>query len=603
MAIVGADIFGIGLSGLNVAQNALSVTSNNISNASTPGYNVEYLTQANRQPQNAGFGYLGQGVDATNVLRTYSKFLSTQVQSAQANSSFYSSQLQQLNQINNTIANSSQSPNPAIQSFFGALQTLSQQPASLPIRQNVLSMAQALATSMTSMNSQLVQMQQGINGQIDTTVQSINALGQQIADLNQKIGAATGGNASAPQAQPNGLLDARDQAVLQLNKLVGATVSIASDGTYTVNIGSGQTLVIGGTVNQLTTQADPNNNTNRQVGFVNPAGGSPIILPNSVLGSGQLGGLLNFRDGALLQTQNQLGTLAINFSAAMNYQNSLGLDYNAQPGGPIFQDLSSYAAKPQFAAGQFQVLMGDPKALATASNLVPTGTAGGTSGVTMTGVWSSLPGTYAGSINGSPPALPFPTNATHPSNGLTNMTVTASGVAPVTMTATITGPNGGGPYNVVANTGQPNSYKLQTTAVPPVDVGIGFQLSGTPDLGQSFTVGPATVGAPNLKASGDNSNLLQLTAQQNINLVNNQSYQVYYTSMVASVGNQGFAVGQMNAGAQKTLEQATTNNSNYSGVNLDQEAANLIKYQQSYQACSKVIQIAQSTFSSILNIM
>ncbi|MEO9382766.1 flagellar hook-associated protein FlgK [Chromobacterium phragmitis] len=601
MAIVGADIFSIGLSGLNVAQNALSVTSNNISNSATPGYNVQYLTQAGRTPQNAGFGYLGQGVDATNVLRTYSQYLSTQVQGAQANSSYYSSQLQQLNQINNAIANSTQSPNPAIQSFFGAMQTLSQQPASLPIRQNVLSMAQALATSMTSMNSQLVQMQQGVNGQIDTTVQSINTLAKQIADLNQKIGSATGGNPNAPQAQPNTLLDARDQAVLELNKLVGATVATATDGSYIVSIGSGQTIVAGNLVNQLTTQSDPNNPSNRQVGFVNPNGGSPIILPNNVLGSGQLGGLLNFRDGTLLQTQNQLGTLAINFSAAMNYQNSLGLDYNAQPGTAIFNDLSSFATNPQYAAGQFQVLMGDPKLLATTSNMVPTGTAGGTSGVKMTGVWSTLPGTYAGNINANPPV--FPATTAHPSSGLTSMTVTASATAPVTMTATIVGTNGGGPYNVVPNPAQPNGYKLQTTAVPPVDVGIGFQLSGSPDLNQTFTVGPAVAGSANLKASGDNSNLLQLTAQQNIGLVNNQSYQVYYSSMVASAGNQGYAVGQMNSSAQTTLDQATRNNSNYSGVNLDQEAANLIKYQQSYQACSKVIQIAQSTFSSILNIM
>ncbi|WP_241499279.1 flagellar hook-associated protein FlgK [Chromobacterium sphagni] len=341
MAIVGADIFGIGLSGLNAAQNALSVTSNNISNASTPGYNAEYITQAGRQPQNAGFGFLGQGVDVTNVLRTYSQFLSNQVQSAQNNSSYYSTQLQQLNQINNTIANSTQSPSPSIQSFFGAMQTLSQQPSSLPSRQNVLSMAQAMSSSITSLNTQLVQLQQGVNGQIGTTVQGINALAQQIAKLNQQIGAATGGNPQAPQ--PNTLLDQRDQAMLQLNQMVGATASVQSDGSYTVSIGSGQTLVTGGTVNQLATQANPADPTNLQVGFTN-ANNTLTILPDSILNSGQLGGLLNFRDGALLQTQTQLGTMAINFAAAMNYQNSLGMDYNGQPGGPIFKDLSPMPA-------------------------------------------------------------------------------------------------------------------------------------------------------------------------------------------------------------------------------------------------------------------
>ncbi|KZE86770.1 flagellar hook-associated protein FlgK [Chromobacterium subtsugae] len=599
MAIVGADIFGIGLSGLNAAQNALSVTSNNISNASTPGYNVEYITQAGRQPQNVGFGFLGQGVDVTNVLRTYSQYLAGQVQSAQTGSSYYTTQLQQLNQINNMIGNSTQSPNPAIQSFFGAMQTLSQQPSSLPTRQNVLSMGQAMAASITSLNSQLVQLQQGVNGQVQTAVQSINALAQQIANLNKQIGAATGGNTQAPQ--PNTLLDQRDQALLQLNQMIGATASVQSDGSYTVSIGSGQTLVTGGTVNQLATQADPNNPSNLQVGFTNP-NNTLTILPDTILNSGQLGGLLNFRDGALAQTQNQLGTMAIDFAAAMNYQNSLGVDYNGQPGGPIFKDLSAYASNPQYAAGQFQVTMGDPKLLATASNLVATGTAGNPSGVTMSAVWSSLPGTYATSINGTPPS--FPATTSHPSSGLTNMTITAS-AAPVSMTATIAGTNGGGPYNVVPVTGQPNAYKLQTTATPPVDVGIGFQLSGSPDPGQTFTVGPKPIPAVGTVTppSGDNSNLLQLTAQQNIALVNGQSYQTYFTSTVTTVANQTYAVGLQNTSAQNTLQQATRANSNLTGVNLDQEAANLIKYQQSYQACSKVIQIAQSTFSSILNIM
>ncbi|MFK7090038.1 flagellar hook-associated protein FlgK [Chromobacterium violaceum] len=592
MAIIGADVFGIGLSGLNVAQNALSVTSNNISNVNTPGYNAQYMTQAGRTPVNAGFGYLGQGVDATSVMRTYNQYLVTQMQTAQTNSSYYTTQSQQLQQVANMIQNSTQSVSPAIQSFFGAMQTLTQQPNSTASRQAVLGMAQALATSMTSMNSQLQQIQQGVNNQISSSVQSINALAQQIANLNQQIGAATGGNPNG--AQPNTLLDQRDQAVTQLNQLVGATINKNSDGSYNVSIGSGQPLVVGTTTFSLQTQQDPNNPANYLIGLAGP-NNSLTMLPNNIMNGGQLSGLLNFRDGPLVQTQKQLGTLAINLSAAMNYQNSLGMDLNGNtPGAAIFQDLSKYVNNPQYAAGQFGVVMSDPSQLACASNLAPTGGAGG-SGVTMSGVWSNLPGTYQTDINKTPPVLDPVTQ--HPSYQLTGMTVTASATSPITMTATITGTNGGGPYNVVVDPALPNSYKLQTTAVPPVDVGIGFQLSGVPATNQTFTVGPAT----STKNSGDSNNLRQMTAQQNINLVNGQSYQGFYSTMVASVGNATNTVNLQNQTAQTTLQEAQKNNSNASGVNLDQEAANLIKYQQSYQACSKVIQIAQSTFSTILN--
>ncbi|UTH73838.1 flagellar hook-associated protein FlgK [Chromobacterium sp. IIBBL 290-4] len=596
MSIIGADVFSIGLSGLNAAQNALSITGNNISNVNTAGYNAEYMTQASRTPVNAGFGYLGQGVDATSVLRTYNQYLTSQVQTTQAANSNYSTQYQQLQQISNMIQNTTQSVSPAIQNFFSAMQTLTQQPNSVSSRQTVLGMAQNLATTMTSMNSQLVQIQQGVNGQIQSTAQSINSIAQQIAALNQQIGAATGGNPNG--SQPNTLLDQRDQAVTQLNQLVGASVSKNSDGSYNISIAGGQPLVVGTSTYALQTQQDPNNPSNYLLNLAGP-NNTLTPLPDNLFNGGQLTGLLNFRDGQLSQTQNQLGSLAINFSAAMNYQNSVGMDLkgNVATGAtvPIFQDLSAYASKPQYAAGQFAVVMSDPTALACASNLAPTGGAGGT-GVTMSGVWSTIPGSVSTQMNQTPPVLT--TAATHPSIGMTNMTISASATNPVTMTATIAGGSAaGGPYNVVVDPNLPNAYKIQTTANPAQDLGIGFQLSGNPANGQTFTVGQATSTAQ----SGDGNNLRQLTAQQNINLVNGQSYQGYYSTMVASVGSTTSTVNLQYQTSQTALQQAQTNNSNASGVNLDQEAANLIKYQQSYQACSKVIQIAQSTFSTILN--
>ncbi|RBH36444.1 flagellar hook-associated protein FlgK, partial [Pseudomonas sp. MWU13-2860] len=137
--------------------------------------------------------------------------------------------------------------------------------------------------------------------------------------------------------------------------------------------------------------------------------------------------------GPLLHARQQLGTLAINFAAAVNYQNQLGVDNGGVAGQPIFNDLSSYASNPQNAASNLQVLMTDPNKLATASNMVSTGGAGG-SGVTMSGVWSTLTGNYSAGLNARPPT--FAPIAQHPSTGLTGMTITAAG-NPVTMTATI----------------------------------------------------------------------------------------------------------------------------------------------------------------------
>ena len=318
---MGSNIFSIGVSGLNAAQTALAVTGNNIANVSTPGYNVQYVTQAGRSPQYQGFGFLGQGVDITNVLRTYDKFLSGQVQTAQTNSSYYDTQVKQLNQINNLMASTDVSIIPALQDFYGAMQTLSQQPDSIPSRQTVLNMAQALSTKFATVDGQLQQMQSGANGQIKSTVDSINSLASQIASLNTQIAALTGGNQLG--SQPNTLMDQRDQAMLELNKLVSAKAVPQSDGTYTVYIGNGQTLVTNAQTNTLATQPLPTDPNTLQLVFNNP-NGTVTAIPNSLITGGQLGGLLNFRDGPLLQARQQLGTLAINFAATVNYQNQLG---------------------------------------------------------------------------------------------------------------------------------------------------------------------------------------------------------------------------------------------------------------------------------------
>ncbi|MDF0605021.1 flagellar hook-associated protein FlgK [Neisseriaceae bacterium TC5R-5] len=593
---MGSSIFGIGVSGLNAAQAGLTVTSNNMANVSTAGYNAQYVTQGDRTPQNYSFGFLGKGVDITNVLRTYDQFLTAQVRNAQANTSYYQTQVDQLNQINNLMADNSVGLSPAFQDFFGALQTLSQQPNSQPSRQAALNMAQALAGKFNAVGDQLQQMQTGANGQIKTTVDSINALATQIASLNTEIATLTGANPAS--AQPNALLDKRDQAVLELNKLVTTKAVPQSDGSYIVYIGSGQTLVAGQQVNTLATQPLATDPTTLELVFNNP-NGTVTPIPNSLITGGQLGGLLTFRDGPLLQSRQQLGTLAINFTATMNYQSQLGMDANGNPGQPMFNDLSAYTSNPQNAASNLRVIMGDPAKLSTASNMVSTGGAGGTA--TMSGVWASLPGGYAASINSVPPV--FPSAATHPSIGMTGMTITASATIPVTMTATIAGTNGGGPYNVVVDSNAPtgsNSFKLQTIGTPPVDVGIGFQLSSAPTAGQTFTVGPAPVGTP---SPGDNTNLQQLINQQNTALVNGQSYQTYYSTLVASVGNQTNTAQLQATAATTTLQQVSTNLSNVTGVNLDQELANLLIYQQAYQASGKVIQTAQTIFNSVLNML
>lgn len=595
---MGANIFSIGVSGLNAAQTSLSVVGQNIANGNTPGYNRQIMTQAARTPQQQGYGFLGQGVDVTGVSRIYDRYLDTQVLNAQAGSNYYSSQLTQLNQINNLLSDPSVGLNNSFQNFYSSLQTLSQDPSSIPSRQTVVNMSQALVSNFTAIGSNLSQMQAGVNSQITSTINSINALAQNIADLNSQIAAAAAGNT---QRQPSDLMDQRDQAMEQLNKLVSAKSVPQSDGTYSVFIGNGQALVLGSNVSKLGTQSVPGDPLNVEVTYPNP-NGTNTVVPTSSLSGGQLAGYLSFRDGPLLSTQQKLGTLAIDFTTAINYQNQLGRDLSGNQGGQVFADLSSYAANPQDAMSNMQVLLADPTKLAVSSAL-QLGSAGITpagSGVTLSGVWASMPGTYGWANTSTPPSV-----STHPATGLTGMTINAA--SPTSITATLSGgPDGGQTFNVVPDPTVSNGYKLVDNATPANDLGIKFQLSGQMQAGMTINVAPVPAGTAVI---GNSNNLGEMIGLQTRKIVDEnkngtnsglQSFQTYYSTTVSYVGNATNTVSLAASSQTTLLQQATTSRSNVSGVNMDQEAADLIKYQQAYQASGKVLQIAQTLFQQIL---
>jgi flagellar hook-associated protein 1 FlgK len=596
-----SDIFSVGVTGLNAANVSLATVSHNIANANTPGYTRQTVSQSALVPQELGSTFEGMGVSVDAISRSYNKYLSDQVLSAQSDSSYYSSQLTQLNQVDNIMANTSVGLSSSMQNYFTSLQTMSQNPASLPSRQNVLSSAQALASQFQSINNRLTQIQDGTNTQITAAVTQINTLATTIAKLNQQISQLAPASSAN---QPNDLLDQRDQAMLDLNKLVKAAYVRQSDGTFSVFIGNGQTLVQGNATLPLSTQPNPSNPANVEIIQPNP-NGTVTLMSDNLFTGGSLGGLLSFRDNALLDTQTTLGNIAIDFTTSMNYQSQLGLDLNGNAGTNVFTDLTGFASQPQNAVANLQVLTGDPRNIAAASDMTVT-TANQSAlngqGVSVSSVSATLPGNYGWTSPTTPPSA-----AAHPSLNLSNIVVSSSAAGAIT--ATLTNASGGTTnYNVVIDPTSQNGYKLVTTASPAVDAGIAFQLSGQMPNGTSFTITPnsaATLG------SGDNSNMLQMLNLQTKSLVDPnrngtstglQSFQDAYASATSIVGNTTNAAKSAGDAANTNLQQTTLAKSNVSGVNLDQEAADLIRYQQAYQASSKVIGVAQTLFQQILQL-
>ncbi len=629
-----SSIFNIGISGLQAAQAGLVTTGHNIANANTPGYTRQEVDFTNATPQATGSGFYGSGVSIVTVRRLYSQFLNTEVLSAGTQSSALDAYYSQIQQLDNIVADPTAGLSPALQDFFTAVQGLATTPNVASSRQALLSSAESLKSRFDVIDQRLHDLRDGVNDDIGATATEISNYATQIADLNQRIIVARGASGGQP---PNDLMDQRDQLVALLNKDIRATVVTQDDGAYNVFIGSGQPLVAGVLSYSLGTLTDPLDSSKITIGYKTPTG--MVQLPEATLTGGKLGGLLSFRSQTLDPAQNALGRVAIALTETFNAQHKLGQDLNGQLGGDFFSlgtsrvsgslkntgnaiisgtfdpanvaglttsdyqfsfdgtnynllrlkdgNVRTFATLPQSvdgftltlasgaaAAGDsflirptadgaqaFDVLISDPSKVAAAAPIRTAQAAANTG----TGKVS------AGSVNAAGANLQQP--------------VTITFTSPTTFNVTGTGTGTGNPTGVAYTAGQDitfNGWKIQVT--------------GAPATGDAFTVGPNTGG------TGDNRNALLLAGLQTDKTLDGgtTSYQSAYAAFVSDVGTQTRQL-QVTSQAQATvLTQATTAQQAQSGVNLDEEAANLIRFQQAYQASGKVLKIASTLFDTLL---
>ena len=182
---MGIGIFGSGVSALNAAKIGLSTTEHNIANANTPGFNRQEVLLGTRLPQATGAGFIGQGVDVSTVKRIYNEFLSGQVLQGQAQASQLETYYQQIGQINNMLADPKTGLSPAMQVFFSAVNDVASSPESQAARQVMLGSAQSMVSQFQSLNQRMSDMNSSINGQVSSSVTTINSYAQQIASMNK----------------------------------------------------------------------------------------------------------------------------------------------------------------------------------------------------------------------------------------------------------------------------------------------------------------------------------------------------------------------------------------------------------------------------------
>ncbi len=632
------SMFYTGLSGLNAAQAALVTTGHNTANVNTPGYSRQSAQVASAGGiYSAGVGFFGSGVKVADVVRSYDHYLSSQLNQAQSANQALTSYYTQISQIDNLLANQQSGLAPQLQTVFTHVQALANTPADPSARQQLISSGQALANQFRTMDHYLSSLNASVNDQVAGSVEQINAYAEQIASLNKQVamlGEGVGGQA------PNDLLDQRDQLVSDLGKLVGTRLVVQDGGQYNVFIGNGQTLVLGDKATRLaavSSAADPSRTT---LAAINAAGNT-MELQETMIAGGSLGGLLQFRSETLAATQNSLGRMAIALSDAFNGQQRLGVDLNGAAGADFFsqaapgvvsnaRNAGSLALSASFADCSllttsdyrldvkadltFSVTrLSDNKTFSSAdlAASVPANTFDGVT-LTLTGTASAgdsflIQPTRTGARDLSvvltdpaklAAAAPIITGNTAGNRG--NGAITAGSVnrdylsAPLAATVTLT-------YSSATNqlSGFPDGSTLAYNpgAAFTFD-GITVSISGAPSNGDTFTV------AKNIGGVSDGSNALLLGALQTRKTMGNgtASFNDAYGQLVSTVGNKARQVQIANTAQTSLSTQIRAVQQSVSGVNQDEETANLLMFQQMYQANAKVIQTASTMFDAVLGI-
>ena len=330
---MGTSILGIGQSALAAAQMGIATTGHNIANANTPGYSRQVLLQSAAAAQNDGGSFIGQGTKIGEVKRIYNEFIGQQVNATQSAQNYSAAYLNQVQRINNLVADQTAGISPSLQEFFSAIQNLASTPngtAGSAARQSVLSTGAALTTRLAGLGAQLDQVSEEVNSRISQTITDINSYAKQISQLNDSIETA---ESISGGATPNDLLDQRDYAVTQLSRLVNVTV-VEQSGKFNIFMGTGQPLVLGAKVSVLQPTSSLTDPSRIQASY--ESNGTLIQLNEKSITGGELGGLFAFRTNSLDTSRNSIGRISIAIATEFNAQHKLGQDLNGQVGTDFF---------------------------------------------------------------------------------------------------------------------------------------------------------------------------------------------------------------------------------------------------------------------------
>ena len=470
-----SEMFSIGISALRSNQSLLATVGHNIANANTDGYSRQSVSLTQRDPQYAGVGFVGKGVEVSTITRTASEFLVNNVRYSASSQSRAASYADLAGQVDNLLSDGTFSP--AMQKFFSSLQDVNNDPASVPARAVLLNSADSLTDRFQDLHTRFSALSSNVNERLTANVDKLNSLASALSGLNRDIVGAFGASQGQP---PNDLLDQRDQLLRQMSELVNVNVTPEQDGSVNVYIGNGQLLVAGArTVKRA-------------------------VTPSATTAAGDM--------------------------------------FQIQP--------TKYAAR------YLDVALSDAQRIAVASPVKSTATLAnlGSAKISAPAVLDANNAALQ-----TPVQLVFNSAATYQVNGVGASIAYTSGA------------------NIDIN-------------------GWRVQITDSPRTGDTFQV------AANTNGKGDNTNGLRLLDLRSTDFMDGgtATYQDAFSRILGQTGSLTQQAEISRDSLKVQLDSSEAAREQVAGVNLDEEAADLMRYQQSYAGAAQVIAAADAAFQMLI---
>ena len=534
-------LFDIAKSAIFASQTALTVTGHNIANINTPGFNRREAIFAVSGPVALSGNLLGSGVTISGIRRHYDQFIQTQLWGQYQNygsSSALNQTLSQIEQIFNEAKNIGLAV--PLTDFFNAWQEVATNPEGFVQRSVLLQKANALVLVAKQMELGITENLESINDTIDNIAERVNAIGSEIAAINGKIVQVEAGS---QVESAHDLRDQRDMLLNELATLVDFSSYEDENGSITVIVGM-RNLVSGETSNNLSTRTNEEGDKDLYIDGINITGS---------IKKGQLGGLISVRDTVRTSSLNGLQRLIASLIQEINMLHGAGYGLDGTTGNDFFNPLQ-LSTTDSSSGADITATITDPSLLTLDEYTVQFDASGNYL------VYNKQTGALVTSgayVSGTP--------------------IQFDGIETVV-----------------------------TGAVTPADT---FTVSPLTDVMKNFEVAitdqqKIAAASSNTALPGDNSNALRIVQlyQNSIANLGGATLSSYYGGLVSTIGSMSRAASDSLTFDSNLLSELNNRRESLSGVSLDEEAANLIRFQRSYQAGAKMIQITDELLQTLLNL-